>query len=253
VDGQHADWFGVRLAAGANAGAIGHDLGIAEQGLAFDVADGIVVAGAQVARRAKPFGRRDILADDVEAVRAAAGHNIAVEIAEPEIKINRVSAENHCEPFRHMRDGGSLRRRRAIDDGGVGRPPAHVAGSLIEVSVDQLDGVERQIHHALAARPIGHLRDRCHQIAGPVRELAFELTGDGFDLLADVAHFLRHYGKARALRTGARTFDQRVQRQHLHLIGDLLDRFGLLAGDLVDLGGQSRDQRGNVGIILGTC
>ena len=58
MDGQHADWFGVRLAAGANAGAIGHDLGIAEQGLAFDVADGIIVAGAKVARRAKPFRRR---------------------------------------------------------------------------------------------------------------------------------------------------------------------------------------------------
>src|SRR4051794_8882104 len=49
----------------------------------------------------------------------------------------------------------------------------------------------------------------------------------------------------------ARTLDQRVQRQHLHLVGDLLDRLGLLAGDLVDLGGQSGDQRGNVGFILG--
>ena len=149
--------------------------------------------------------------------------------------------------------GGSLRRRRAIDDGGVGRPPAHVAGALIEVAVDQLDGVQRQIDHALAARAVGHLRDRGHQIAGPVGELAFELAGDGFDLLADIADFLRHHGKARALRAGARTFDQRVQRQHLHLVGDLLDRLGLLAGDLVDLGGQSGDQRGNVGFILGAC
>src|SRR5688572_3785439 len=47
MDRQHADRFGIRLAAFANAGAIGHDLGVAEQGLAFDVADGVVVAGSQ--------------------------------------------------------------------------------------------------------------------------------------------------------------------------------------------------------------
>ena len=65
--------------------------------------------------------------------------------------------------------------------------------------------------------------------------------------------FLRHHGKARALRAGARALDQRVQRQHLHLVGDLLDRLGLLAGDLVDLGGQPGDQRGDVGFVLGAC
>ncbi len=57
------------LAAGANAGAIGHDLGIAEQGLAFDVADGVFVAGAQAPCRAKPFCVRHVLADDVESGR----------------------------------------------------------------------------------------------------------------------------------------------------------------------------------------
>jgi len=77
-------------------------------------------------------------------------------------------------------------------------------------------------------------------------QLGFQLSGDGLHLLADAADFLRHHGKARAERAGARAFDQRVQRQHFHLVGDLLDRPGLLAGDLIDLGGQSRDQDGNI-------
>jgi len=53
------------------------------------------------------------------------------------------------------------------------------------------------------------------------------------------------------LRAGARAFDQRVQRQHLHLVGDLLDRLGLVDRDLVDLRGEAIDQRGDVGIIVG--
>ncbi len=140
-----------------------------------------------------------VLAHDVETVSAAVGAHIAVEIAQPEIEIDGIGAEDHGQSFRDMGDGGSLRRRCAIDDGGIGRPPAHVAGALIEIAVDQLDGVQRQIDHALAARAVGHLRDRIHQIAGAVGELAFELAGDGLDLLTDIADFLRHHGKARAL------------------------------------------------------
>ena len=89
------------------------------------------------------------------------------------------------------------------------------------------------------------------EIAGAPGELGLELARDGLDLLADAAHLLRHHREAGALRAGPRALDQRVQRQHLHLVGDLLDRLGLLAGDLIDLGGQSGDQRGNVGFILG--
>jgi hypothetical protein len=106
-------------------------------------------------------------------------------------------------------------------------------------------------YHALAARAVGHPRDRAHETAGPPGQLAFQLARDRFDLLAHGAHFLRNDSEPRALRAGARSFYQRVERQHLHLVGDLLDRFRLLAGDLIDLGGQPRDQRGNIGFILG--
>jgi hypothetical protein len=150
-----------------------------------------------------------------------------------------------------VRYGCGARRRGAVDDGGIGGPPAYVAGSLIEVAVDQFDGIEREVDHALAARPLGHPLDRAHQVAGPLGQLGFELTRDRLDLLADAAHFLRHHGKARTLRAGTGTFDQRVQRQHFHLVGDVLDRFGLLAGDPVDLGGQPRNQRGDIRFVLG--
>jgi len=63
------------------------------------------------------------------------------------------------------------------------------------------------------------------------------------------AHLLRDHGEARALRAGAGTFNQRIERQHLHLIGDLLDRPGFLTRDLVDLGGQPGDQRGDIGFL----
>ncbi|MGY3507085.1 hypothetical protein ACVIQY_000060 [Bradyrhizobium sp. USDA 3051] len=66
----------------------------------------------------------------------------------------------------------------------------------------------------------------------------------------NAADLLRHHGEARALRAGARAFDQRVQRQHLHLVGDLLDRLGLVDRDLVDLRREAVDQRGDIGIII---
>ncbi len=150
-----------------------------------------------------------------------------------------------------MGDGCRRRRGSAVDHGRVGCPPAHVAGAFIEIAVDQLDGVERQIDHALAARALAHPLNRGDEVAGALGQLGLELAGDGLDLLADAAHLLRHHGEARALRAGARAFDQRVQRQHLHLVGDLLDRLGLVDRDLVDLRREAVDQRGDVGIVLG--
>ncbi len=55
-------------------------------------------------------------------------------------------------------------------------------------------------------------------------------------------------------RAGARAFC--VQCQHLHLIGNVLNRPRFPTGDLVDLAGQARDQRGNVrgiGIVTLVC
>lgn len=149
-----------------------------------------------------------------------------------------------------MGHGRGVGRGRAIDQRGIGRPPAHVAGPFIEVAVDQLDGVEREVDHALAARALAHAVDRGDEVAGALGQLAFEFAGDSLDLLADAADLLRHHREARALRAGARAFDQRVQRQHLHLVGDLLDRLGLVDRDLVDLRREAVDQRGDIGIII---
>ena len=104
---------------------------------------------------------------------------------------------------------------------------------------------------AFASRLLAHPLDRAHQTAGAARKLAFQLAGDRLDQLADGPYLLRHHRKARTLRAGARALDQRIQRQHLHLVGDLLDRPRFLAGDLVHLGGETADQRGDIGFILG--
>jgi hypothetical protein len=66
----------------------------------------------------------------------------------------------------------------------------------------------------------------------------------------DGAYFLRDDREPCPLRAGARTLDQRIEGQHLHLVGNLLDRPGLFARDLIDLAGQPRDQRRDVGVGL---
>jgi hypothetical protein len=148
-----------------------------------------------------------------------------------------------------MRGGRRSGRGGAVDDGGIGGPPEHVAGTFIEIAVDQFDGIERQVDHPFAPRPLGHALHRAHEVAGALGQLTFEVPRDALDLLADAAHLLRDHREARALRARARTFDQCIQRQHLHLVGDLLDRSGFFARDLVDLGGQAGDQLGNIGFF----
>ena len=250
MDRQHAERLAVGVAAFAHAGAIGCDLGIAEQRLALDVAGDIIVAGFQLERVGKPGHRGDVRPFDAVAVRPGAGQHIAVEVTQPQIEIHGIGAQDHGKALRDVGNICGVRVRGAIHHGGIGGPPAHVAGALIEVSIDQFDGVECEIDHAFAARSLGHFLDRVHQVGGSSGQLGFQLSGDVLHLLADAADFLRHHGKARAERAGARAFDQRVQRQHFHLVGDLLDRPGLLAGDLIDLGGQSRDQDGNICLFV---
>src|SRR5439155_8857716 len=105
-------------AAGADAGAIGRDLRVAEQRLVLDVAGDIIVAGAQVLRFAKPFGVGDVLADGAKAVGAAVSDDVAVEVAKPEVEIDGVGTEDHAETLRGMRDGRGAGRGRAIDQRG---------------------------------------------------------------------------------------------------------------------------------------
>ena len=111
MDREHADRRAVGLAAGAHAGAIGRDLRIAEQRLVLDVAGDIVVAGAQSLRLAKPFGVGDVLADRAKPVGAAVGDDVAVEVAEPEIEIDGVGAEDHAQALRCVGDGGRRSER----------------------------------------------------------------------------------------------------------------------------------------------
>ena len=49
---------------------------------------------------------------------------------------------------------------------------------------------------------------------------------------------------------GTRTLDQRVERQHFHLAGDVLNTLRLVAGDLVDLSRQTGGQQRNIGPFI---
>ena len=140
------------FAAGANGCGVGRDLGVVERVAQADVGDGVVVAGRQRRGARKPRFARDVEALDGVALGAAVGDDAPVQIAQPQIEIDGVGAEDHAEPLRRVGAVRVGRVRRAVDDRAVGRPPAHVAGSLIEIAVDDLDGVEREVDQP-ARRP----------------------------------------------------------------------------------------------------
>ena len=50
-----------------------------------------------------------------------------MEVAEPEIEIDRIGAEDHSQALGGMRDRGGRRRRRAIHHRRIGCPPAHAS------------------------------------------------------------------------------------------------------------------------------
>ena len=160
MDGDHAERTALRPTALAHARAVGRDLRAAEQRLAGDVGGDVVVAGGEGARLVEPGLAGDVVPTHRIAVGPPVGEHGAVERAQPQIEVDRVGAEDDAQPLGRVGHALIGRIGGAIDHGGVGRPPAHVAGPLIEVAVDQLDGVERKVDQPLALRLLGHLLDR---------------------------------------------------------------------------------------------
>jgi hypothetical protein len=117
---------------------------------------------------------------------------------------------------------------RTVDDRAVGRPPAHVAGTLIKIAVDDLDRVERKIDQPSADRGVRHAGRRVAKVVDLGCEFCPKLFGDVLDPRRDLPHLGCDHRKTAAVVAGARTLDQRVQRQHPQRAGDLLD-FGDLA------------------------
>lgn len=165
----------------------------------------------------------DLRGDDAVAIRPAVGDDAPLEIAQPQIEVDRIGGEDHAQPLAGVVDGGSGRRRGAVHHGGVGRPPAHVAGPLIEIAVGDLDGIEREIDQALRARLLGDLLGRLLERADPPAQILLQLGCELGDLGRDRAHLAGDHREAAPVLAGATRLDQGIERENAHAPGDGLD------------------------------
>ena len=224
MDGEDAQRRPLRATALPHARAVGGDLRAAQACLGPHVDRRVGVAAPQGERVPEPGFGLDLRAEDVRiGFGAAMGDHPALKIAQPEIEIDRVGRQDHPEPLAGI--GRALRRRipAAGDQGGVGRPPAHVAAALVEVPVDQLDGVQGEVHAAGRARLAGEPRDGLGEVVHAGAEARLQGCGQRLDLGRDGPDLLRDDREAGSLLAGMGRLDERVQRQQLHAVGDRLD------------------------------
>ena len=229
MDRKDADRAAVGGAAGAHGGREGRDLGIVEQRLARDVLGMEVVAARQRARRAEPGSFGDRMSRDREAIAAAAGDDPAVHVDEPEIEIDGVGLQDDGEAAGGMVAAPGRGFGGGVDDGAVGRPPADIAAALIEVAVDELDGIQGEIDHAGAVRRLGHGAGEGGKPLDLAAEFDVEPLGQGVDLLGNATDFLADDGKAAADLAGACRLDQGIEGKDLHAA-----RYGANVGDLLN-------------------
>src|ERR1700722_7313306 len=179
---KDADRLAVRVAAFAYGGDIGRDLRTLEQRAGIDVGDRVLVARRQGAAARIPWLVADLGADDLVAIGPAIGDDVPGEIAQPQIEIDRVRGEDDAQALAGVFDRRRRRRRRAVHYGRIGRPPADIAGALIEVAVGDLDGVERKVDQAVRARLRRHLLGRLLERIDPPSEAPLQLARDIGDL-----------------------------------------------------------------------
>ncbi len=168
----------------------------------------------------------------------------AVGAADPEIEIDGIGGEDDAETMLGMGEHGILRSLGGGDDGGVGRPPAHVAGALVEIAVDDLDGVAREIDQPLAARLGDHAGADLAQFGTGGGELRLHVGGEAADLHRHRFHLGGDDAESLAGIAGARRLDRRVEGEDAGLRGDRGDRAALRGGDLGGAIGQRQHTLG---------
>ncbi len=78
--------------------------------------------------------------------------------------------------------GLTRRHPGRCDHGGIGRPPAHVAGPFVKIAIDQFDCVEREIDQARALGFFGHAFGQGLQGVDLRAQFLGHAVGNGFDL-----------------------------------------------------------------------
>ena len=162
------------------------------------------------------------------AVGPAGGHHAPFGIADPQVEIDGIGRQDHPKPLRRVPERRFVRRLQAVDHGAVRGPPAHVAGPLEEVSVDQLDGVQRQVDQALAGQVIDDLTADGLEQAGLLRQFLDQTVGDlgyfrghALDLAGDDREATSQFADPSALDQGVECQDPGAASDRLD-VGDLL-------------------------------
>lgn len=165
-------------------------------------------------------------AGGAEEVGASIGDDGAVHVGNHDVEINGVSLEDHAETLAGVVRGSGAGVFERIDDGGVGGPPADVAGAFVEVAVNQVD-----IDAGKVAEPgVADIVEAGGKLVADFGEAAhaafgFLLDGAGRGLRAvgETDHFLSDDGKAPAGVTGAGGFELCIERENAGLQIDVVD------------------------------
>jgi hypothetical protein len=169
-------------------------------------------------------------------VLVGAGDDAAARVGQHQVEIDRIEAVDGGQPLAGLAQGIFIAGAERRPERGIGRPPAHVGGALVEVANDELDqglrevGKPRPLHD-----PLQLLRHRAAQ-RNAAQHRAAEAVGDLVGLVGQELHFLGDDRKALARLTGARCLDDGVEREQPGLHDDRLvgGRVGLqVAADAI--------------------
>ena len=213
---QDAEHLAPALAARADGGGVGGDRRVVQRADPLDIAGHELIPAGRAQALPEPGRVRHRQADDVRIPAGAPiGDHASARIADPEVEIDRVGVQDHAQSLAGVAARGDAIVGQAGHDGRVRGPPPHVAGALVEISVDDLDGVQGEIRQALTAQMTQDRPADGREFVQIGANLAFQRRGDRVDLGRDLLELLGDDGETLARLARARRHDQGVDRQHL--------------------------------------
>ncbi|CAM3515184.1 hypothetical protein BUGL105410_36595 [Burkholderia gladioli] len=236
-DHQRPEHLPVRLAALADRGGIGRHLGIPQLRQGLHVERHVIGPAAGGQCRLEPLRPAHLLPDHRIRLAAPASDHRALRVHHPQILVDRITVEDHRQPLARVPAHLLAVVGHAIHHRRIGGPPAHVAGAFIEVAVDDIDHVQREIGTTL---PVVRVHAIDHAVAefGQPRQrtdqFLVEDVGDLADPLRDMLHLVGHHGEPLAGLAGARRLDQRVEREEGGFAIDVVDVADLAGGEAPD-------------------
>jgi hypothetical protein len=119
------------------------------------------------------------------AIRSAVGQHAAVGVDHPQVEVHGVAVEDHPEPLAGVGRAGRVGFAHGFDHGRIGGPPAHVARALVEVAIDDVDQIERQVGQPLCLLRLHALQHVIAQLGQPFH-LGGQVGGQRVGQLADL-------------------------------------------------------------------